>query len=562
MKLIILQLLIFASLAGAQELLTGKHQVHRIALGYLQNETVVNARLTATNEIVSVGFYEEANKGSMRDSGSVVWAYTEPAAIAEECAVSSNGKYCATGWMLNNHRISLYKNDNPSPVWEYPTLNAGYNNYVAISDTGGVIAAGSYKNIYIFSNTSPVPIVNFDLTQLKDTGIATGLALTGNGSFLVATVSRQDSSSVFGFNTGSATPVWKFRIRPSVLTGGASVQGVRISANDSLVIVNTYAEFFVISTFTGQLIYNGLINPSSPSSGTQAVQGISGNGNIIATINYSGILSVYQRAGNTYNFLWQNQEPPGQFFNWYTGVDISNNGEYIAAGTLNFITSSSYDGKVKVFKRDGSGTPLWTYAGCGDEVEDIEFSANGNILAAASWGDFGGATDDFYAFKTFAGNVPLMKLNTPGSLFTCSISSDGRTVFTGGKAVHARQFGSGGLMYSINLDTSHTPTPVVSSNIMIPEGITLTQNYPNPFNPETKIRFTLPPGINLNEISMKLYDVRGNEVADILKQGIISERGESTYELKFLAEMLSSGVYFYRLSAEGSGITRSMILLK
>lgn len=56
------------------------------------------------------------------DSGTVRWVYTDPAGIAERCAVSGNGRYNVTGWMLNNHRISVFRNNDPVPLWEYPTV--------------------------------------------------------------------------------------------------------------------------------------------------------------------------------------------------------------------------------------------------------------------------------------------------------------------------------------------------------------------------------------------------------------------------------------------------------
>lgn len=499
---------------------------------------------------------------AVRDSGNVRWIFNEPAAIAQTGAVSGNGRYIVAGWMLNNHRVSLFKSDSPVPVWEFQTGQGNYTNYTDISDTGGVVAVGTNLNIYLFSNNSPVPFFNYDLTQLEDTGIATALAVTGNGSFLVASVSRNDSSTIFGFSAGSNSPVWKRRIRPTVTTGGGSIQGVKMSANDSLLIVNTYAEFFVINTFTGQVIFSGLINPSSPSSGSQSAQGISGNGNVIATINYSGILRVYQRSGSTYNFLWQNQEPPGQFFNWYTAVDITDDGENIAAGTLNFITSSSYDGKVKAFKRAGNGTPVWTYAGCGDEVNMIDFSSSGNILSAASWGEFSGTTDDLYIFKTLSGNLPVFSVGTPGSLFCVSTSNDGRTVAAGGKAVHARQFGSGGLLYCVDVDTSQSPTSVTSTGAVNAEGYALYQNYPNPFNPETRIQFSLPPSVSLNSVSLKLYDITGREVVDILSMSNLARSADGSIAVRLSSDNLASGVYYYSLISESVRLSRALMIVR
>jgi hypothetical protein len=542
--------------------MTGKHNIITTENGVSMSRIVVVPEQYKQSVPMTIG-QNSFLQSDLPLSSSVRWSCTEPAAVGEKCAVSGNGKYSVVGWMLNNHRISFHDNSGSVPVWEYITGQGNYINYVAISDTGGVIALGSNLNVLMFTNTSNTPFFSFDLTKLSDTGIATSLDISKNGQFLVASVSRNDSSTIFGFNSTSTTPFWKKRLQPTITTGGGSVQGVKMSGNDSLVIVNTYAEFYVMNTYTGQIIYSGLINPSSPSSGTQSPQGISGDGSVIATINYSGIVRVYQRSGSTYNFLWQNQEPPGQFFNWSTSVDINYNGEYVAAGTLNFITSSLYDGKVKVFKRSGSGTPQWTFAGCGDEVNALSFSSNGNILTAASWGEFGGTTQDLYVFKTFLGSTPIFRVDTPGSFFSCGTSNDGRTVVASGKAVHARQFGSGGLMYNIDVDTSEVPTSINNHSSGTVEGFSLHQNYPNPFNPVTKIVYEIPSSSDINSgMSLKVYDVLGSEVANLLSDNSAYYQSPGRHEIIFDGSALSSGVYFYELRFGEYHNTRKLVLMK
>ena len=557
---LILVLIVICANAQSQDSLTGKKEISIFENGALKKKTILNPQpnngqqytnpLTISNPLTILG-----------NNTFVRWSFVDPIAIGDFTLVSGNGKYNVTSWNLNTERISLYNNLNSNPLWEYFTDPNVFLSFLTISDTGGVIGTGSYHNIYLFNNTGNIPFFNFDLTLLADTGIATGLEITSNGKFLVGSVSRQDSSTILGFNSTSNSPVWSRKIIPTVTVGGAGIQGVRMSANDSLVIVNTYAEFYVIKTYTGQLVFQGLVNPTSPNSGTQAAQGISRNGNIIATINYSGFLRVYQWNGLTYNFLWSNQEPPGIFFNWYTCVEVSDDGQNIAAGTLNFLTSSSYDGKIKLFKTSGSGTPVWTYAGCGDEVSAVSFSKSGNILSASSWGEFNNLSEDLFIFKTFLGGIPIFKLNTTGSLFYCSTSNDGRTVTTSGKAVHARQFGNGGLLYNIDVDTSDIPTSIGNSNESI-NNFKLFQNYPNPFNPKTVISYQLAIS---GYTTLRVYDVLGNQIKTLVNQNQIP----GTYEVEFDGSVLSSGIYFYKIwvstptgEAGSFSDTKKLILLK
>ena len=517
--------------------------------GVLKTHTTLTPEINNGNHTL----YEKSppNPPFITDNNTTIrWSYTDPSSIGYHCAVSGNGNYNITAWDLNSERVSLYGNVNSTPRWQYYVDPQVSNSYVSISDTGGVIAVGSYNNIYLFNNSSSTPFFNLDLTTIPNSGRAGPVDITKNGSFFVGCEYGTDSSTIFGFNSSSTTPVWSFKVIPS--TGAARVYGINISGNDSLLIANTYGVFYVLNTYTGQLIYEGLINPIS-SSGTQAVQGISGDGSIIATVNYRGYVRVFQRSGSTYNLLWQHQEPPGTYYNWMYSVDVTYNGDFIACGTLNFLTSSSYDGKIKVFKTASGSTPLWTYTGCGDNVVCVSFSKSGNILAAASYGALSHTTNDFYLFKTFTGNTPIFTINTPGSLFWCSTSGDGKTIVTSGKAVHARIMGSGGLLYNISVDTLLTS---VSNNQNInPTDYKLHQNYPNPFNPETVIKYVLP---ERSYISLKVFNATGENIATLVN----CTQGKGNYEVTFNGENSPSGIYFYQLETGNTILTKKMILLK
>jgi hypothetical protein len=88
-----------------------------------------------------------------------------------------------------------------------------------------------------------------------------------------------------------------------------------------------------------------------------------------------------------------------------------------------------------------------------------------------------------------------------------------------------------------------------------PTTFALSQNYPNPFNPATVINFSIP---ELSKITLKVYDVLGKEVATLLNE----EKAAGNYEVKFDASRLSSGVYFYSLSAGNTLMTKKMMLMK
>ncbi len=101
----------------------------------------------------------------------------------------------------------------------------------------------------------------------------------------------------------------------------------------------------------------------------------------------------------------------------------------------------------------------------------------------------------------------------------------------------------------------------LSNDVIIgkPNVFAMSQNYPNPSNPKSKIDYEIP--IN-GKVTLKIYDILGKEVFLLINE--TKEAGYYTTE--FDGSNLSSGVYFYRIIAEGEGKnfnkTLKMILVK
>ena len=89
----------------------------------------------------------------------------------------------------------------------------------------------------------------------------------------------------------------------------------------------------------------------------------------------------------------------------------------------------------------------------------------------------------------------------------------------------------------------------------IPEKFTLHQNYPNPFNPTTIIKFDIPKNV---KVSLKVYDILGKEVANLVN----SDLNAGIYEYTFEGTGLTSGIYFYTLSTGDFKQTKKMLLVK
>lgn len=93
----------------------------------------------------------------------------------------------------------------------------------------------------------------------------------------------------------------------------------------------------------------------------------------------------------------------------------------------------------------------------------------------------------------------------------------------------------------------------------VPDKFELLQNYPNPFNPETKINFQIPSqGPGLITVKLAVYDITGKEVSVLVNENM--EPG--SYEYTFNGKGMTSGVYFYRLTAGSNSQTFKMLLIK
>ena len=107
----------------------------------------------------------------------------------------------------------------------------------------------------------------------------------------------------------------------------------------------------------------------------------------------------------------------------------------------------------------------------------------------------------------------------------------------------------------IDTDGKYKYSDNVEIDLGSPAEFSLRQNYPNPFNPSTSIQYAIG---NRQFVSLKVYDILGNEVATLVNE----EKPTGTYEIDFDASNLTSGIYFYQLTAGSFSQTKKMLLLR
>jgi hypothetical protein len=94
----------------------------------------------------------------------------------------------------------------------------------------------------------------------------------------------------------------------------------------------------------------------------------------------------------------------------------------------------------------------------------------------------------------------------------------------------------------------------VAENLSVPLNFELGQNYPNPFNPSTTISYYIPLD---SHVSLKIFNLQGEEISTIFS----GQKETGTYNFTWKVNNLSSGIYFYQLTAKDShgGIQYSSI---
>jgi hypothetical protein len=118
--------------------------------------------------------------------------------------------------------------------------------------------------------------------------------------------------------------------------------------------------------------------------------------------------------------------------------------------------------------------------------------------------------------------------------------------------VYALGLGGHVLQFETDLATGIDARPTSS--------VVLRQNYPNPFNPSTTISFELS---SRAAVRVEIFDARGALVRTLADE--VMDAGAHALEWNGRDDgqsAVGSGVYFYRLTADGLSQAKKMVNLK
>ena len=171
------------------------------------------------------------------------------------------------------------------------------------------------------------------------------------------------------------------------------------------------------------------------------------------------------------------------------------------------------------------------------------FSTRDAVSQTHQWSQrFGGTSSDqgWAVAVDASGNVMVT-----GSFLGTVDFGGGNLVSAGGGDIFVAKYGK--------VPTGIDPEAPIFTNV-------LRGNFPNPFNPTTTIHFTLE---NTSHVTLSIYDARGRRVTTLIDD----VRGAGPHEIRWdgtdaAGASVSSGVYFYRMKAGKTSLSRRMVLLK
>jgi hypothetical protein len=312
--------------------------------------------------------------------------------------------------------------------------------------------------------------------------------------------SNSGAYSVSGFDN-SGTPTWSYG------TGGKLWSIKEIPSIGTDTVKEVIGNFGFAGTVFCLAENNGAVNwtmslGSTNNSKIQLLDDLDSNGYIDFTLY--GPQVAYRIDSKTHNILWQNSLGSS----YLRGVDFLSdvNGD----GIRDIVVSTQQPGQVKVLN-GATGISMFTH------LWGPSLAQRGDRCAVLNSID-GNSTSEFIG--------------------GCR---DGKIIcFSGGP---------------------NTPIGIQNISGIVPEKFSLGQNFPNPFNPSTKIKFDIPKVNNTSQsinVSLKVYDVTGREIMTLVNERLQT----GSYEYNFEASTLSSGIYFYKLTAGDFSSVKKMVLVR
>lgn len=227
----------------------------------------------------------------------------------------------------------------------------------------------------------------------------------------------------------------------------------------------------------------------------------------------------------------------------YTKVHfINNNTGYVSgtnfAGAIILKTTNQGSNWNTIYTRDSlilEGINFYGESGVGIAYGEKFYTGDNYVPSVLRTTDFGAT----WSLQTISESAPNVNVTSSSMIDKYNYFIAGGT-FQEGRIYNTKNGGS---------------TSINNNGGIVTSDYSLSQNFPNPFNPATSIKFNLPVRSN---VTLKVYNGLGKEIIELVNE----QKAEGSYEIKFDASNLPSGVYYYKLTSDNFSDTKKMILIK
>jgi len=504
-----------------------------------------NAIATDHNDNVYVTGYA-TNAGLGKDmltikydpSGSIRWSrsYNGPVNGGDysfSIAVDNSGNVFVTGRSDQGVTFSDYTTIkyNSNGVQQWIAL---YNGTASSYDEARVVAVDNSGNVYVTGKSTGINS-DFDITTLK---------YDQNGNQLWVQRYNGPGNSYDGPNSMYLDAAGNVYITGESIGIGSDYVTIKYNSNGTLQWVSRY---------------NGTNSGGDAAVSVKA----DNNGNVYVTGTSDGGASSYDYATIKYNSAgvqkWvKRYDGTGHLGDFATALDIDQSGNIYVTGK-SVGTASVNDSNFATIKYNPNGDEMWValYAGpnnSSDVSRAIFIDNDGNIIVTGS--SVTATQNDYVTIKYNQAGVQqwLGYYNGTGNGddYTSSLAVDNsNNIFVTGRSIGSgTDYDYATIKYSVLTGIN----PVSGT---IPDKFNLFQNYPNPFNPSTKIKFDIS-GSSAVKTFLSVYDILGKEIAVLVNQ----QMQPGSYEVEWNASNYPSGVYFYRINANGYSNIERMVLIK
>ena len=474
----------------------------------------------------TAGIVFDGNYGyvAVGDSGLAVYNVTNPAAPTLAGKIMTTGRAACVSYgavTIGGSPVGHIFVSNRNPVSGLSAINVSNpavpttSAFMSANQAAtGIAYAPFYSNgkVYIAYGSSGLRIVDVSnpagaalISTTPLGGDSRSVAVSGTTAFVAAR-----DSGVFVIDASNPASPVKLKTIKTPTARGIAANGnyVYVAASDSGVgIIN--------ATNSKSPVLVGYMHP-----GSQYGENVAVSGNVLGLTDYNKIL------------FFDATNPAAPISKGLTSTFKTGNEGFAIAGNFAYVPDGD---SMKVFNISNLLAPA--------QVARIYTGGYGYMAAVAG---------NYCFVASEATGVRMINISNPSSASEVGYYDgvpQSRGVTANGAYVYVAEKADGLSIYSNDLATA------IKEQGATPRTFSLDQNFPNPFNPSTQIRFSVP---SKGMVTLKVSDILGREVAVLMHE--VLETG--SYVTKFNAKNLTSGTYFYTLTAGDYRMTQKMTLVK